>query len=66
MVNTNISESEKIAANTRVEKIVIKFEPPCICDIHEISFGDPPTPSQWIIIFKNSSTNVNEHLKMQI
>ena len=29
MVNTNISESEKIAANTRVEKIVIKFEPPC-------------------------------------
>ena len=29
MVNTNISESEKIAANTRVEKIVIKFGPPC-------------------------------------
>ena len=32
------------------------------CDIHEISFGDPPTPSQWIMIFKYSSTNVNEHL----
>ena len=30
MVNTNISKSEKIVANTRVEKIVSKFEPPCI------------------------------------
>ena len=28
MVNTNISKSEKIVANTRVEKIVSKFEPP--------------------------------------
>ena len=34
--------------------------------IHEISFGDPPTQYQWIMIFKNSSTNVNEHLLMQI
>ena len=28
MVNTNISKSEKIVANTRVEKIVSKFKPP--------------------------------------
>ena len=28
MVNTNISKSEKIVANTRVEKIVSKFGPP--------------------------------------
>jgi len=28
-----------------------------MCDIHAISFGDPPTPCQWIMIFENSSTN---------
>ena len=33
MVNTNISKSEKIVANTRVEKIVSKFEPPSAIDI---------------------------------
>ena len=30
MVNTNISKSEKIVANTHVENIVSKFEPPCV------------------------------------
>ena len=39
MVNTNISESEKIAANTRVEKIVIKFEPPCSIEMFEKKLG---------------------------
>ena len=34
MVNTNISKSEKIVANTRVEKIVSKFEPPCYLYIY--------------------------------
>ena len=35
MVNTNISKSEKIVANTRVEKIVSKFEPPCMIQMFD-------------------------------
>ena len=46
MVNTNISKSEKIVANTRVEKIVSKFVPPCLhkplfCSCYPSTFMAP-------------------------